>query len=114
MTKKRIQFLQNISKLISVAKRVLDIDLLCFSFHRSAEVQKEMVEKGLSQIRHSSHQDWLAMDLVIVREGKAVWEFVDEYTMLGSLWENAFDGVWGGRWEKPVDPYHFQYGDGNA
>ena len=58
----------------------------------------------------SAHQNWLAMDLVIVSDdGYNLKWSSEKYKIVGEIWENMGIGhIWGGRWTEPRDPYHFE------
>ncbi len=89
------------------------INFLVTCYHRSKEEQKKKFDEGKSQrdgtIKKSSHQKWLAIDIVIVKSNVLQWSRIPEYNTLGTIWK-TLGGVWGGDWESLNDIYHFQYG----
>jgi len=112
-TDKCIEFFRKVSKLIIMAS-IHEIKLLPYSFIRTPEEQKKLFDEGKSQCDGtaiiSKHQQGLAIDLVIVRDGKAIWEDDSEYKLLGQMWEE--EGMtWGGSWSFK-DYFHFEWKDG--
>jgi len=108
-TQRRIKFFEMIARL-SVYAQTKGISLLPYCFHRSAITQKIYRLRGSSKVKRSFHQDWLAIDFVVVIAGELVWSRSEEYDALGEAWE-IMGGVWGGRWKTINDIYHFQEGD---
>ena len=107
-TEKRIKFMKLIGKLLCYADEQ-GIDVICYSFHRTQKQQDLLYEWGKSKVRRSKHQDWLAMDLAVVKGGEVVWERIPEYDKLGEYWESLDpECVWGGRWKSLEDIYHFE------
>ncbi|MBW2672671.1 MAG: M15 family metallopeptidase [Deltaproteobacteria bacterium] len=108
-TERRVVFFQKVAQLI----RELGIEghsMMPFCFYRSRAKQLLMRARGLSKVKRSKHQDWLAIDLVLIRHGVPYWSDCPEYTRAGEIWE-SLGGVWGGRWKDPHDIYHFEEGD---
>jgi len=112
-TDKRIEFFRKISKLIIMAS-IHEIKLLPTSFMRTAEEQKKLFDAekskcdGINLI--SNHQKGLAIDFVIVRDGKAIWTDDPEYKLLGQMWEE--EGMtWGGNLKTFPDIFHFEWKD---
>lgn len=104
---KRIQFFKNICLLITQLSNE-GISVIPFSFYRSPEEQVVLFQQGKSKVRFSKHQQWLAIDLVIVKDGKPVWNYIKEYDRIGEIAESL--GLkWGGRWSNPKDIYHIEY-----
>lgn len=95
---------------LSIYSQTKGIALMPFGFYRTAAQQIINRIKGTSSVKRSFHQDWLAIDFVIIKEGAAQWERSAEYEDLGLYWE-SMGGIWGGRWNTINDIYHFQYGD---
>jgi hypothetical protein len=59
----------------------------------------------------SKHQYGLAVDLVPIVKGVAVWDNVLLWRKIGVTGERI--GLrWGGRWKKPYDPAHFEWTGG--
>jgi len=105
-TAKRVKFFKEISDLI---KSLSDegIEFMPTCFFRTTDEQITLYNQGKTKVQHSKHQDWLAIDFVLVRNGKPFWERTHEYERAGELWEEL-GGVWGGRWESLNDIYHFE------
>lgn len=126
-TKARALFMDCLGALLEHAQHE-EIVLVCTYFHRTAEEQAKLLAAGKSQVKYSQHQDWLAIDLVIV-DGEALrWKHTagDEYETLGQIWERQHELCrWGGRFGRVEgvvpgrgprtlgwDPYHFEIGRG--
>ncbi len=59
----------------------------------------------------SKHQYGLAVDVVPIVNGKAVWDNVVLWRRIGMVGERL--GLrWGGRWKHPYDPGHFEWTGG--
>jgi len=90
--------------------------LLCTTFWRSPEDQAKAVAAGTSSVKEGYHQQWAAMDLLVLIDGEERWTCdpknpADPYRILGERWEQMHPATaWGGRWRQPFDPYHFQFG----
>lgn len=119
-TERRIDFLKQLAKFLYVANEVYGIELIAYSFHRTAEQQNALYQKGRTKPgkivtnkdgykKRSNHQRWLAVDFVIVRNGKCIWSDRMRYAILGNIWMRL-GGNWGGLWETITDVYHFEYG----
>jgi len=113
LDEKRVEFFFMISKLV-VRASIHDIDLMPIAFLMTAEEVNRYFKEGKSQLdgykKISPHQIWLAIDFVVVKDGKIIWNRTSEYELLGGIWEEI-GGVWGGRWKSLNDIYHFQYGE---
>jgi hypothetical protein len=60
---------------------------------------------------NSKHQYGLAVDVVPIIDGKAVWENHTLWKKIGVNGERM--GLrWGGRWRAPYDPAHFEWSGG--
>ena len=80
---------------------------------RSAAKQAEMLRTKKSQVRHSKHQDGLAVDIMAYDEnGKGTWEHKYYNAIAAHILEVArLEGVditWGGSWQTLIDAVHFQ------
>lgn len=104
-TESRIKFFHDISRLV-IAANANQINLLPHCFYRSQAQQDVLYEDGKSKTKHSKHQDWLAIDFVIIRQGKAVWVIDDDYKWLGLLWQKM-GHTWGGNFSFR-DGCHFE------
>lgn len=80
---------------------------------RSADRQEKLVARGASQLKVSKHQVGLAIDIVIIIDKAANWEF-EKYREIAAIFYKAakdlkIEGLfWGGEWEKLRDGPHFQ------
>ena len=113
-TQKRIKFMQKFAQLVQFAK-VYGIEFIITDFNRTASRQKELYDAGKSKCdgvnSRSKHQDWLAIDICIVKENDVlVWNRTADYEKLGKQWK-VLGGIWGGDWESLNDIYHFQAGE---
>jgi len=95
--------------------------IACFTFWRSPEQQLIEYNAGRSSLKLGKHQRWLAKDYMVIDDldkdfiidrDEIRWGFkqddlTDPYWRLGLEWEKR-GGIWGGRWKKPCDPYHFE------
>lgn len=80
------------------------------------EVQPILIAKGLSNVLDSMHSKSLAIDINFFN--KDYYLFSDQskkaedlYSLesVGAYWESLEkENRWGGRWNKPFDPYHFE------
>jgi hypothetical protein len=107
-TERRVKFFEMIARL-SIYAQTKGLALMPFGFFRTAAAQIINLIKGTSSIKRSFHQDWLAIDFVIIKNGEAQWERSADYEDLGLYWE-SMGGIWGGRWNTINDIYHFQHG----
>lgn len=85
--------------------------------HRSAEQQELHRKSGRSRVRHSKHQDRLAVDMNLFVDGAYVRD-KEKYRVLGEKWE-SIGGRWGGRFGVASEDFdakvgwdagHFEYG----
>ena len=114
---KRIEFFHRIALLVLYAN-LKGIRLLPFRFYSTAEEQNKLFKEKKSNCdgykKRSRHQQWRAIDFVIIDEkGNSIWKHIPEYDALGETWE-SLDGIWGGRWFKEGktkfdDVFHFEY-----
>lgn len=111
-------FLINVGRLLLKA-RELGIPVIIFTFHRSLEEQASEFAAGRSRTLDGLHPKWLAIDLAlwedmdadgVVDVNEIRWKMDPRYITLGQYWE-SLGGVWGGRWEVPNDPYHFEWSE---
>ena len=105
-TDKRVDFFRAIAFLIGQLDSE-GIKMMPTCFHRTSDEQLTLYNQGKTKVLHSKHQDWLAIDLVLVKDGELVWERTPEYEKAGERWEMV-GGVWGGRWKSLNDIYHFE------
>lgn len=79
---------------------------------RTVERQKELVAAGRSKTMNSRHITGHAVDLAVIKDGKAVWD-ANSYRALAVIVKRAAkeEGVrieWGGDWKGFFDGPHFQ------
>ncbi len=70
-------------------------DLTFGEVYRTGEQQALHFESGRSRVRHSRHQDRLAVDFNLFSDGSYVRD-KESYRQMGEKWE-AIGGRWGGR-----------------
>lgn len=76
--------------------------------HEYKTMGKKYTNSGAGR---SKHQYGLAVDLVPVVDGVAVWDNTALWRKVGVVGEKL--GLrWGGRWKKPYDPGHFEWTGG--
>ncbi len=76
---------------------------------RSDEMQKIYLEQGKSTVNHSRHQDKLAADLYITKDGQLL-ESKESLQAVGDYWEKLnIHNKWGGNYKSFVDAPHFEY-----
>ena len=102
-------------KLVEVVKLAITKSPLDFSISeglRTAERQKELVAQKKSQTMKSRHLVGEAVDICVLLDGKANWDF-DNYRIVANVFKDcaAELGVkitWGGDWTTLKDGPHFQ------
>ena len=102
-------------KLVEVVKLAITKSPLDFSITeglRTVERQKELVAQKKSQTMKSRHLIGEAVDICVLLDGKANWDF-DNYCIVASVFKDcaAELGVkitWGGEWATLKDGPHFQ------
>lgn len=89
--------------------RAAGIGVVIITTRRTAEEQADCVKRGVSWVKHSKHQDGLAIDLVpehLMKEKN--WAPKDPlWAQMGEIGE-SLGLVWGGRWKKTPDMGHFE------
>lgn len=84
--------------------------------HRTQYMQDYYLKKGLTKVNYSKHQDRLAIELYIFKNGKLLVG-KDELKLIGLIWSSLHvQCVWGGDWnrnrkiedEKFLDLNHFE------
>ena len=109
LSSKQIKFALNVSRLIRYA-HILKIPVKITCLYRTPKQQKYLYDTGKSKTLNSYHLKGLAIDLAIIRGGKAIWSR-ESFEPLGRYWADEIRGVWGGDW-KFKDCPHFQYKEG--
>ena len=102
-------------KLVEVVKLAITKSPLDFSISeglRTVERQKELVAQKKSQTMKSRHLIGEAVDICVLLDGKANWDF-DNYRIVADVFKDcaAELGVkitWGGEWTTLKDGPHFQ------
>ena len=102
-------------KLIEVVKLAITKSPLDFSISeglRTVERQKELVAQKKSQTMKSRHLVGEAVDICVLLDGKANWDF-DNYRTVANVFKDCATelGVkitWGGDWTSLKDGPHFQ------
>ena len=86
--------------------------------YRTDEQQTYYIQKGMSRVARSKHQDKLAVDINLFIDDKYTNDKRD-YRRLGEFWE-SLGGSWGGRFGIQPEDYdteigwdsgHFEHGD---
>lgn len=109
-TELRISFFLRIATFLILCK-FKKIKLMPICFHRSDEEQHKRYQQGRLRpgkivtycdgyINRSKHQDWKAMDFVVVINGVLIWTECSEYETAGRIWKRL-GGRWGGDFFKP-------------
>ena len=102
-------------KLVEVVKLAITKSPLDFSISeglRTVERQKELVAQKKSQTMKSRHLIGEAVDICVLLDGKANWDF-DNYRIVANVFKDcaAELGIkitWGGDWTTLKDGPHFQ------
>lgn len=107
-------FRDRILELLKICKRK-GIELAIVETYRTHAKQHEYKTMGKkytsSGAGRSRHQYGLAIDVVPVVKGVAVWDNVSLWRKVGAVGEKI--GLkWGGRWRNPYDPGHFEWTGG--
>jgi len=96
--------------LIAVTRRALELSVMDFGITcglRTQHEQNQLVIQGKSQIRHSRHQDGMAVDIVVYKDGKVTWELA-HYIVVAEAFAKAAKELktplrWGGAWSHDLD-----------
>lgn len=107
-------FRDRISELMEACK-AQGIELAVVESFRTHAKQAEYFGMGRKYTRSkggsSKHQYGLAVDVVPVVDGNAVWDNTMLWKKIGVMGERL--GLrWGGRWRAPYDPAHFEWSGG--
>jgi len=103
-------------KFRQLAERAIQITPYDFAISeglRTAERQARLLASGASHVKVSKHQLGLAIDIVIIIDGVANWEF-EKYKQVSQAFEQAAKELgivnlfWGGNWETLRDGPHYQ------
>ena len=116
-TELRISFFLRVATLLILCK-FKKIKLMPICFHRSDEDQNKRYQQGRTTpgrivtfcdgyIKRSKHQDWKAIDFVVVIDDVLIWDDHPHYQTAGRIWKRL-GGKWGGDFDKINDIYHFE------
>jgi hypothetical protein len=91
------------------------VPVMIINTRRTEAEQAVNMMNGTSAVKHSKHQDGLAIDICpyahydLHGPDKLQWDSSDPaWDILGAIGEGL--GLrWGGRWRQPHDPGHFEY-----
>jgi peptidoglycan L-alanyl-D-glutamate endopeptidase CwlK len=79
---------------------------------RTSERQRELVAQGASRTLMSRHLTGHAVDIAIIKDGKAVWDFPLYEEVANHIEKVAISEgvalVWGGRWRGLRDGPHYE------
>jgi peptidoglycan L-alanyl-D-glutamate endopeptidase CwlK len=79
---------------------------------RTPERQRELVAQGASRTLMSRHLTGHAVDIAIIKDGKAVWDFTLYQEVATHIKKVAEEGgvslIWGGDWRGLRDGPHFE------
>ena len=98
------------AKLILWVSEQPDMEVVVGEVDRPDIVQEYYLKEGKTKVKHSKHQDSLAVDLALFVKG--VYQTTTEaYKPLGDYWKSLHpENVWGGDWKSFHDGNHFQFG----
>ncbi len=105
-------FLKDAARLIIQAEK-FGLTVTAGELYRTQEQQDLHFKNGKSKLRHSTHQDRLAIDLNFFKRGSAdtlelTYNKAD-IQPLGDWWETLSPwNKWGGNWSGFIDTPHFQ------
>jgi hypothetical protein len=112
LREKQSKFLFNVSLLIQWAFKN-GYELTAGELHRTEEQHQFNLKAGKSKAKRSLHQDRLAVDLMLFKDGKYLTTSED-YKPLGDYWVSLnTDNRWGGDWDKDGDYKDESFLDGN-
>lgn len=105
----RVLFLRCLGRWITAAEAE-GIRFLVYTFHRTAADQAQKYNERKSQVVYSQHQDWLAVDIVLLGDGdEAIWADHPHYRRLGEIWKAQHPLCrWGGDWKTLKDLGHLE------
>lgn len=105
----RILMLRAMAHLITEAHKA-GVRFIVYTFYRTQKEQDQKVAERRSQVAFSQHQDWLAIDIVLLDEkDTAIWNDHPSYHLLGEIWKSYHPLCrWGGDWKTLKDFGHFE------
>lgn len=74
------------------------INFIPYSIYRSLEEQKKRYDEGASDVLEGPHQDWRALDGMVLDDNwEPDWENIEAYKKLGACWKSLGpEFIWGG------------------
>ena len=109
---KQSVFLFNVSRLIQWAFKN-GYELTGGELYRTEEQHQLNLKKGLSKAGRSLHQDRMAIDLMLFKDGNYLTKSED-YKPLGDYWVSLnTNNRWGGDWDKDGNFKDEKFLDGN-
>jgi hypothetical protein len=97
-------FLKDLSKLISFIEKC-NVVVTGGELYRTQYQQDHYIKTGLSKVKHSKHQDRIAIDLNFIDEG----EMINCPEDIGKYWTSLSPkNIWGGDWTTFRDYGHFE------
>lgn len=101
--------------LVAVVRRAAEvspIDFIVTEGLRTEERQAELVKTGASRTMNSRHLTGHAVDLAVIVDGKANWDW-KQYEDLSAYMKSAADDlgiriIWGGDWATFKDGPHYE------
>ena len=118
LSEKQREFTFMVAKLINWVEKSKHSFITFGEVYRPKEMQEIYLKEGKTKVKHSKHQDRLAVDFNLFINGKYTPK-PEDYRPLGEYWE-TLGGRWGGRfgvpkkdWDKKNgwDSNHFEYKD---
>jgi peptidoglycan L-alanyl-D-glutamate endopeptidase CwlK len=98
--------------LVAVARLALTYSPVDFGITcglRTQHEQNQLLATGKTQVRHSRHQDGMAIDVVAYVEGKVTWD-LEHYITIADAFAKACKELnvkvrWGGAWSHNLDEH---------
>jgi peptidoglycan L-alanyl-D-glutamate endopeptidase CwlK len=98
--------------LVAVARLALTYSPVDFGVTcglRTQHEQNQLLATGKTQVRHSRHQDGMAIDVVAYVEGKVTWD-LEHYITIADAFAKACKELnvkvrWGGAWSHNLDEH---------
>jgi peptidoglycan L-alanyl-D-glutamate endopeptidase CwlK len=98
--------------LVAVARLALTyspVDFGITSGLRTQHEQNQLLATGKTQVRHSRHQDGMAIDVVAYVDGKVTWD-LEHYITIADAFAKACKELnvkvrWGGAWSHNLDEH---------
>lgn len=111
MVQEQVAFTNDVARLIRYAREI-GVYLTFGEAFRTNEQQEIYMKTGKTTVKHSRHQDRLAVDFnfFVMEDGKMVLDYNHpKVAQLGRYWESLHDkNRWGGHWTSFRDTPHFE------